>query len=284
MVRTFKAALCTTAALVVAATGSAAQAQIFQDNVIGYRYGTQFKEPGVAGGADIEKSILSFTHVSGDRWGGNFFNIDVLFSGSNDPARNGGAGAQEAYAVYRRTFSYSKLSGSRGAWGPIADVGLQLGGDVNTKNTQFAPEKRFVVAGPYIAWAVPAGYLTTAFQVCREWNYNGIVGRADTFDTTFCFEAGWKFPFKVGPASLSFGGFFNVVAPKGRDGFNAETKTELLTRPELMLDAGELATGRKGVVEIGIGYEYWLNKFGNDSATTVGALARTPMLIGKVHF
>lgn len=276
----------TFASAVIAASvlASTAQAQIFQDNMIGYRYGTQFKEPGTAGGADIEKNILSFTHVSGDKWGGNFFNLDILMSASNDPARGGGAGAQEAYALYRRTFSYSKLTGSKGGWGPIADFGIQFGGDANAKNNQFAAEKRLLVAGPYIAWAVPVGFMTTAFEVCREWNYNGIVSKKVEFETTFCMETAWKFPFKIGPASMSFGGFFNVVAPKGKDGFNAETKTEILTRPELMLDIGELMTGKKNVVEVGLGYEYWLNKFGNDNATTVGSLARTPMFVGKVHF
>lgn len=284
MFKFFNAAVALAAATIAGAAATSAQAQIFQDNAIGYRYGTQFKEPGTAGGADIEKSILSFTHASGDKLGGNFFNLDILFSASNDPARGGGAGAQEDYALYRRTFSYNKLTGSKGGWGPIADFGIQFGGDANAKNTQFAPEKRLIVAGPYIAWAVPVGFLNTAFEVCREWNYNGIVSRSVDFDTTFCLETAWKFPFKVGPASLTFGGFFNVVAPKGKDGFNADTKTEILTRPELMLDAGELLTGRKNLFEIGVGYEYWLNKFGNDNATNVGSLARTPMLIGKVHF
>jgi hypothetical protein len=262
----------------------AAQAQIFQSNSIEYRYGTAFKEPGTANGDDIEKNILNFTHVDGYKYGSNFFSVDLLMSAGNDPANNGSQGAQEVYMVYRHDLSFNKVSNSKDfAWGPIADMGFHAGGDANSKNTAFGPEKRLIVAGPYIAWAVPTGFLTTSFNFCKEWNHNGIVGDAVSFDPTFCFESAWSFPFKIAGASLHFNGFFNVVAPKGKDGFGNETKTEVLTRPELMLDVGEF-WGKKDLIDVGFAYEYWLNKFGNDHNTVVGSLANTPMAVARVHF
>jgi hypothetical protein len=280
------AVLSSVGAIVVGLTGAAggAQAQIFQDNALEYRYSTRFKEPGTAGGADIAKSIVNFTHVDADKWGSDFFSVDFLFSAGNDPAvGTTNVGAQEVYAVYRRDFSYNKLSGTKGGHGLIADFGLQVGADANAKNTAFGPEKRLVVAGPYITWAVPVGFLQTAFEACHEWNQNGIVGKAVDFDTTFCFESAWSFPFQIAGHTVKFNGFFNVVAPKGKDGFGAQTKTEVLTRPEIVLDISEVFH-RKNFMEVGFAYEYWLNKFGNDHDAVVGSLANTPMFVGRVHF
>lgn len=273
------------AAVGLSALATSAQAQIFQDNMIGYRYGTQFKEPGVAGGADIEKSIVSYTHVSGDKWGGNFFNLDVLFSDGRDPSVAVNVGAQELYGLYRRTFSYNKVTGAKGGYGLIADFGLQLGADFNAKNTLFGSEKKLALAGPYIAWAVPVGFLTTALEACHEWNQNGFAKTATNFNTTFCFEMAWAFPFKIAHADFKFSGFFNIVAPKGPGATGlSETKTEILTRPEISLDVGSLFGGKKNFVEVGVAYEYWLNKFGNDNALLVGSIARTPMLTTRIHF
>ncbi len=273
------------AGIALAAGVSGAQAQVFQDNWLGYRYGTAFKEPGVAGGADISKNILSYSHASGDKWGDNFFNLDILMSSAKDPSVADVVGAQELYALYRRGFSYNKITGTKGGYGPIADFGLLVGADYNAKNTQFGSEKKLLLAGAYLDWSVPAGFLRTAFLYCQEWNQHGFANVGADYDPQFCLATTWKFPFKIGPASMAFGGFFNVNSPKGRGNpaLN-ETKTEIFTRPELTLDIGELVTGRKNFVEVGVAYEYWLNKFGNDNSLIVGAIARTPMLTAKVHF
>jgi hypothetical protein len=271
------------AALAVSWTTSAF-AQGFQDNTLSYRYGTSFKEPAVAGGANIEKSIVNFTHVDSYKYGSNFLSIDALFSNRIDPAAGGGAGAQEFYAVYRHDLSLNKVTGGKAySFGPIRDIGLHAGGDANTKNTGFAPGKRLVVVGPYVSWAVPVGFLNTSVNYCKEWNHNGIVGKSVEFKDNVCFESAWSFPIPVGAANFKFNGFFNIIGPKGKDGFGNETKTEILARPELMLDVGEFF-GKKNFVEAGVAYEYWSNKFGNDANKTVGAKANTPMFIGRAHF
>jgi hypothetical protein len=271
----------TAAGLLLPASG--ANAQIFQDNALEYRYGTAFKEPGVANGANITKSIINYTHVDGDKWGSDFFSVDFLISSLPD---NSGSvpttGAQEVYGLYRRTFSYNKLTGAKGGWGPIADFGIQFGGDANAKNDPFGSEKRLLVGGAYLSWAVPKGFLNTAFEACHEWNQNPFLPTgpsAVSYDTTFCFEAAWSFPIEVHGVVVKFNGFFNVVAPKGYG-----TVTEVLTRPEIVLDVGSLTGHRKNFIEVGFAYEYWLNKFGNDHDVLPGSLANTPMFVGRVHF
>jgi hypothetical protein len=126
--------------------------------------------------------------------------------------------------------------------------------------------------------------LYTSFNYSKEWNYNGIVSKSVSFNPAFESETAWSFPIDLGPTTMKFNGFFNFVSPKGKDGFGNDTKFEILTRPELMFDIGQLAGGPKNKFELGVAYEYWLNKFGNDNRTNVGALARTPMAVGKVHF
>ncbi len=275
----------------------------FSDDSIGIRYSTYFKEPGVYNGGDIEKVIAQYNHFNTDRYGSNLFNLDVLFSDNNDPEANGTGGAREFYAVYRRYWSVSKITGWNVKNWLIRDIDLDVGGDFQTKNTVFAPEKSLVVGGVTLEFNVPIGFFNVSFNYSHEWNHNGLAGVDVNFDPAFEIEAGWKFPFMIGSSSLAFQGFFNYVAPKGNQpcagigtcaiptlgipGTNPlapnATKTEILTRPELVLDVGNY-WGQKGKFEIGVGYEYWLNKFGNNHNEVPGSLANTPELIGRVHF
>ena len=64
--------------LLAALPFAAAHAADWSDTSIGWRYGTRFAEP--YGATDIHKNILSLTHVSGYKYGTNFFNADMLLS------------------------------------------------------------------------------------------------------------------------------------------------------------------------------------------------------------
>ena len=256
----------------------------FSDNSIEYRFGTAFKEPGVADGADIQKNIVNFTHFNTDGLGSNFFTVDGLFSHGNDPANDSTRGAQEVYAIFRRNWSMSKITGKDfSVPGILRDVALHMGGDMNAKDAAFSPRKKLLVIGPELQFALPSGYFNLAFDYSQEWNHNGIVHKNVSFDPAFQMEAAWGIPFHLYHTTWNFTGFFTYVAPKGRDGFGAKTKEEILTRPELLLDVGEMF-GKGKVFELGVGYEYWLNKFGNDHKHVVGSLAKTVMLIARVHF
>ena len=109
--------------IVLAACGLAAQAADWSDTSVGYRYGSQFREP--YNPDDIAKSILDLQHVSGYKYGTNFFNVDLLLSNSKDPAAlNSSNGAHEAYVVYRHFLDLGKVSGKDFKFGPVRGAAL----------------------------------------------------------------------------------------------------------------------------------------------------------------
>jgi nucleoside-specific outer membrane channel protein Tsx len=118
--------------------------------------GANFAEP--FGKTDISKSIVNLAHVSGYKYGTNFFNADLLMSDSKDPSAPGSkSGAQEIYIVYRHTLDLGKVTGSDFKFGPIRGFGLTGGFDVNTKNDAgYNSKKRMIVAGPTMMMDVPA--------------------------------------------------------------------------------------------------------------------------------
>jgi nucleoside-specific outer membrane channel protein Tsx len=262
-----------------------AHALEWSDNQIRYWWGPSFREPGVqwpnGQPRDIPKNILSFTHANGYQWGGNFLNIDLLKSAHSDPAVGGDTGAIEAYVTARSTLSFNKISGTKNfSFGPIRDVMLEFGGDIGVKNNEFAERKIMPVIGPAVAFNVP-GFWNVAVLANKEWNNNGIVGKAVQYSTTVMFSTAWDIP--IGSLPLTFEGFANINLPKGKDGFGNDTKTEILLHPKLMWDVASLWQAKSGF-RLGLGWEWWNNKFGNDSRKTPGALANTYFIEAAYHF
>ncbi len=282
-----KKVLASLAVLCVTSAVSPALSADWSDTAISYRYGWNFREPGVTKRngqeAEIAKNIIAFTHANGYKYGGNFFNIDVLKSNKADPANGGDTGAVEAYAIYRHDLSLNKVTGSKMfSFGPIRDVAFELGVDASTKNTAFAARKFMPVAGVAFAMDVP-GLWNVAILADKEWNHNGITRRHVTFDTAVMLSTVWNIPIADVGAPMSFEGFGLINSPKGRDGFNRETKIEIQFRPKLMWDVGALL-GQPKTFKVGAGWQYWYNKFGNDHNLVKGAIESSPFVEARVHF
>ena len=118
----------TAAALAIAAAlaPSAVLAATWSDTFVGYRYGTDFREP--TNPNDVRKHVLQFTHASGYSVGQNFLNLDVLQSDNTDPAsphpRGQGTGATEFYLTYRHQVHLGKVFDTKLAFGPVKEVAL----------------------------------------------------------------------------------------------------------------------------------------------------------------
>lgn len=253
----------TVSALAMAVAAPHVSAANWSDTFVGYRYGSNFDEP--ANPEKIKKNILSFTHASGYDYGQNFFNLDLLQSNSKDPANDNGIndnkGALEAYVTYRHQLLLGKVFNQDFSFGPVKEVALTAGFDANTKNTTFAPRKKLLVVGPTLKFDVPKGFLDFSVLYSHETNHNGFkpAGQRDvTFNDYTIFNLTWGLPFNVGVVPMKFQGFGNYITPKGEG-----TTDEKLVRTSVMVDVGQLAFNKENTVWVGVGYEYWRNKFGN---------------------
>ena len=285
--RVFKASLLAASLASALALPATAHAATWSDAWAHVDYGTKFAEPGYS--QDIAKRIIGFAYASGDGWGTNFFNLNVLMSdatdkeacaaGANSPFC-AAAGAQELYAVYRRTWSYTAISGNKFNFGPINDVKLAMGLDYSAKNTVFAPRVRKVRIGPMVGLDVP-GFAEVGIEAYKETNHNGFSpypqGGDVTFKTTYVLAADWGIPFAGG--SFKWTGFADHIGAKGYG-----TVPETLINTAVMYDAGKAMTGMPNRLWVGLAYEYWRNKFGNDASKVPGAKASTPMLRAEYHF
>jgi nucleoside-specific outer membrane channel protein Tsx len=272
-----------TAALAVISGSVCAQpaaAADWSDTWAGIRLGSAFREP--FNPDDIAKTIYVLQHVSGYKYGTNFFNVDVLKSDDKDPASGGGGGAQEIYVVYKNTVSLSAVSGKPMKFGPTRDLGWEFGLDFNAKDDAFAPRVQKFMTGPTVMFDVP-GFLNVGLLYYKEKNHNGIVGASVDFDPTYRIAAAWGIPIKA--INSVFKGFFTYTGEKGKDGFGAETAPETLLEASLMFDAGSLA-GKKETFYVGVGYQYWKNKFGSDDKLdpTGGSIAKVPQILFEAHF
>ncbi len=268
-------------------TGSAQSAD-WSDTYIGYRTGTQFAEP--FNPQEIRKSILNLSHASGYRLGTNFFNVDYLMSDSKDPSAKGATdGAREFYLVYRHTLDLGKVSGRSFKMGPIRGLGFTAGFDANTKtDAGYNSKKQMVVAGPTVMFDVP-GFLDVSLLQLWESNapfntYSGVSTPRYRYDPHPMLSAAWGIA--LGKSGFSFEGYANWIAAKGLDEFGAGTKPETNIDAQIMFDASSVAGLKPKTFKVGLQYQYWRNKFGNDHQGPAGdgAFAKTPMLRTQFHF
>jgi hypothetical protein len=275
------------AGALAATTMQPAAAADWSDTSIGWRYGTKFAEP--FNNQDIKKNIISFTHASGYAWGTNFFNVDYLMSDKNDPAAPGSSnGAAETYIVYRNTLDIGKIAKTSLKMGPLRGYGVELGFDVNSKtDAGYNSKKRMLVAGPTVMWEVP-GFLNTGIIYLWESNapHNDFSGQ-DTpryhYKSHPALDVSWGINL---PVNLSFEGYALYIASKGKDEFGGATAPETHIDAKLMYNITALYDPKKNTFKVGLEYEYWKNKFGNNhnGPAGKGAFAKTPMIKAEYHF
>jgi hypothetical protein len=297
------------AALAIAAAlglnAAAALAADWSDTSIGWRYGSDFREPFVnkpdGSAQDISKNIVDLQHVSGYKYGINFFNVDLLMSDHNDPSAcpnfNCTGAAQEVYIVYRNNIEYGKVTGTPAKLPGIRDFALTLGFDANAKtDAGYNSKKRMFVWGPTAELDVP-GFMNVGILGLNESNQpcttfppaavgypaSSCTGRY-TYKTHPALSSSWGIP--IGSWPLSYEGFFLWIASKGTNEFGGPTKPEVNWDSEIMLDVGRVVGGPKGTFKVGFEFQYWKNKFGNDHTSFAGpgAFAKTPMIRAEYHF
>lgn len=274
-----------TALALVALAAVPASAADWSDTSLGYRTGSNFQEP--ANPESMSKSIFNLTHASGYSLGSNFFSVDMLTSSTVDPSNNAGSsaafpkqGAHEVYVSYKHSLNLGKVFGTKIEFGPVRGVDFTFGFDYAAKNTTFAPAVYKLLAGPQFSFKVP-GFLNVGLLFYKEKNHNAFGGFSSSkggttdvsFDATYQIAAAWGIPVAMGPVNTSVKGFATYTGAKGKDGSAVETKPETLARIFWMADVSGLVGCKKGTWQIGPGFEYWDNKFGDPTFATVAAAA-----------
>ena len=298
---TTKKTMAKLAVLGLVALSSPAAALDWSDNAFRVQWGPAYREtgvlkPGTSDPQDIGKTTLNFTHASGDKLGGTFVSVDMYLSDKYDPAQGSYQGATEVFAVVRRNFSLNKLTEStRFAFSVVRDVTLDAGVDIGTKNNGFASHIIRPAVGAALSFAVP-GFLNVGAYATKEWNNNGFMHGQGTitsggpveFDFAPAVFTAWGI--LLGKLPLQLAGFANVILPKGKDGFGHQTATEFIAEPKLVWDVAKTFSSTRAGYEVGVGYQYWLNKYGNDNGLVVdgvkvnaGSLASTVFLEAAIH-
>jgi hypothetical protein len=289
---------------------TAAQAADFSDTFIGFRYGQNYKEPsppGLPAQGPISKEIIQLQHVSGYAYGTNFFNVDMLKSNASDSANDvsvscvsgncGRGGATEVYVVYRHTLSGTKIFNQKLNMPLISDYGLTGGFDFNAKSGGIDPTVQKWLIGPSVSFKVPAGFWSATISWYHEHNNNqfggfgpstsgqpGVPGATSfTFDNTYQLSSAWLIPLPWGDLGAVFKGFTTWTASKGHDYTGNPTRPEWLNELAVMFDVGRYA-GKKDTFYAGVGYQYWLNKFGTDHTQFNGAVANVWQFQAEAHF
>lgn len=256
------------------------------DNSISYHYEFLATNPGAG---KTPKHVLSFTHFDVWAYGTNFINIDWLKAtrGRETPTATGTEGYTEIYGFFRSTFGFNEVFGTKAfSYGPLTNVSLMVGADLNTDNTQLGSAKRSIETGLQFSFATPyKGFLNLTPTIYKEWQHDGFAaggalnpsGAVD-FNTTWGFEYLWVQPLAFQPLPLTFKAFGTVHGPKGCGepcAVGLVRGTEWYAQQNLELDAGKLLGFRPGMYSVWAGYRYWVNKFGIKSAQPFGNFTAT---------
>ncbi len=277
------------AASALCATPASAEI-FFQDTYVSIRNLWQDKQPGFAG--NVDEAALNVSYANAWTYGSNFFSADFENFTKQDGANSAFGGkvtsdSAEVYALFRTVLSGNKISGTNNfSFGPIKDIGLEFGADMDTQDDQFASYKRFIVFGPQFAINMPKGFWNIGIHISHEWNTNAYLHNNSTsFNPAPELETAWLYPFNIGTVPLKFTGFLNVIGPKGKGNKeDVNHGTEVLAHPKLMVDIGAVLGGKPNQFDAGVGFEYWYNKFGNEAKYLVGTTQDAFFVEAGYHF
>ena len=267
---------------------SAPKPPAFAADSLMYVYGPAYRNPYTTtpsepDGADIARHAVEFKHFDEWKFGHNLIDVAIKKSSDVEPAAGGGTGVLALYGVFRSGVGLNRTFGTHLALGPLRDVAVEAGANLETKNSDYAPEERTLYFGPVLQFRFASGFLNVGLHVRKEWNHNGNLGVNESYDTNFNIEPVWHFPFRIGAARLAFDGFGDLNTPKGKDASGHDTRTEIIVRPQLKLDVSRIIGQKQRVLEMGFGFQYFHNMFGKSADVVPGAKELTPIFTLTVH-
>lgn len=288
----------------------------YVDNRLTYAYvyhttDAGYFSPRPSGGynGNTNMNVVAFTHFDTWAYGTNFFTILGSKADHNDPASpctNAGVvtsnfgpggtvaadcgGAADVYGILRSTFGFNQIFNTKAfTVGPLQNVSLEVGGDIDSQNTYLGSNVRKGYVGLQFAFELPyKGYLNVAPLYKIETQHNAFSQCNSVFASpapacnpdgevhfkdTWALEINYAMDLGFLPESMQFfaiSGRFGFYGPKGPEyglaGF-PQTKTEMNFEPiRLTFDASKALWGPKHTHEVDywVAYRYWRNQYGLD--------------------
>lgn len=179
------------------------------------------------------RGIMTVEHANAWKYGDNFFFLDVT-----NPDRTGTG----YYAEFSPRLSLYKMAGSElSSEGLVKDVLLSFTGEFSAG--------RSYLYGAAVDLNLPK---FAFFKV--NWYIRDEVSSDDEGQQI---TLAWLLPFKTGTLAWSFEGFFDYA-------YGLDNKEDnIVSAPRLLADIGGL-WGSPGVLQAGVEYQIWRNKFGID--------------------
>ena len=261
-------------------------------NTVSYWFGPAYKTvfvtaPNSSEGASIARNTVEFQHTSFWKLGSNFADVYVNRSSSAELTA-GNSGATEVYGIFRSKFGLNELTAThKFQFGPVRDIALEAGANLETKNSAYGPAERTIYAGPNVQLKVPHGFFDIGFHVRKEWNKEEILHKAENYTPSFNIEPSWMFPINAGKIHLAYNGCADYNTQKGTDSFGNSTVDEFMLRSYVTVDIGTLIFHQPERLLANGGFWYWHNEFGKPSSDP-GGEEMTPIFgvsyrIGGIH-
>jgi nucleoside-specific outer membrane channel protein Tsx len=220
-----------------------------------YQHG-KLTTPNFAGGGKSPTTLITVQHVSGWQYGDNFIFIDYLNDDNDDNFNN-----RDFYTEAYVNLSMGKIFDTQVALGPIKDVGAILGinaaADANV--LKYLPGLR-------LAWDLPGfAFFNTDFTAYLDDNQGVREGarNAPAESDSYMIDVSWFYPFSIDAYSFSLGGHMEYIGSR-RNEFGNRVEGWILVQPNLRFDLGKALTGKSDTLFVGLKWQYWLNKLGED--------------------
>lgn len=188
--------------------------------------------------AEDSLSIITVEHVNGWKYGDNFLFIDIT-----NPDRTDSGASTSYYGELSPRLSFGKLTGKDLGYGMIKDVLLTSTAEIGQGFHNYL----YGLAVDLDIFSMPVAQIN--YYIRNE--------TATGAETGYQVTLVWLKPFTVGGLSLVAEGFFDYAY--GMD----HVEDNIIAAPRLMLDLGA-TWGSPGVLQVGIEYQIWRNKYGID--------------------
>ena len=219
----------------------------------------QLDVPQFAGGGTDTTFIVTGQHASGWGFGDVFWFADVS---KGDDSEDNHFNHWDLYSELYLNFSSAKILKVKYGDGVLRDIGLIAGVNygMDPGVLKFLPGVRF-------AWNIPGfNFLNTDITAYIDASEGVDGGDFNAPEETDSFMVDMNFAsksFAIGKQHFNVEGHVEYIG-KRRNEFGERVHAHILGQPQLRWDAGETMFGKPNKLFLGVEYQFWFNKLGEE--------------------